>query len=682
MYVKGHLQKVGDEEQSHGKMARDVLSSKLLAMLSNTITTLNRRRSLILLPFVILGLLVYSNTLDVPFHFDDEANIEQNPHIRVTEFSVSNLVNAGAKSLASNRPIANISFALNYYFHGYRVTGYHVVNIIIHVLTGIFLYLFTKTTLCISWRKQAQFLNSFRQNNGGSSARQKDGGSSTIPRFLNPSMISFFAALLWLVHPIQTQSVTYIVQRMNSMAAMFYVLSFLFYVKGRLVEKNQRRWPWFAGCALAGILAIGSKEIAATLPFFILLYEWYFFQDLSKAWLKRHLPYIVGTLILFGLLGFLYLGTNPLHAILSGYRHRDFTLAQRVLTEFRVVIHYIGLLVYPHPSRLNLDYDFPLSHSLTEPITTLLSIGAVIGLIALAIWVARKERLISFCILWFFGNLAMESSVIGLEIVYEHRVYLPSMFFFLPVLVVACRRIRRDWAVAVVLGCVISLLSLWTYERNSIWKEPTALWKDCVEKSAGKARPHNNLGLALYGQGRLDEAVAQYLQALRINPRYPQAHNNLGAALAAKGAFDDAISYYCQALRIRPNDPETHNNWGAALHRQGKLEEAIVHYSEALRIKPSFAEGHNNLGLVLAEQGRLGEAIAHFSKALRFEPAYAEAYNNLGTALHRQGRLDEAIAHYSAALRIDPDHVEARRNLGIAMRGIRNADDALNSIGR
>ena len=165
--------------------------------------------------------------------------------------------------------------------------------------------------------------------------------------FIHQRQPPFFTVFIWLVHPVQTQSVTYVVQRMNAMAAMFYVMSFLLYVKARLAEGKQKRWLLFLGCILAGILALGSKEIAATLPFFIFLYEWYFFQDLSLIWLKRHFFAIIGISTLFIIVLFMYMGKHPIAFILSGYQIRDFTLMERVLTEFRVVIFYMSLLIFP-----------------------------------------------------------------------------------------------------------------------------------------------------------------------------------------------------------------------------------------------------------------------------------------------------------------------------------------------
>ena len=190
---------------------------------------------------------------------------------------------------------------------------------------------------------------------------------------------------------------------------------------------------WFAGCFLAGILAMGSKESTAMLPVFIFLYEWYFFQDLDKSWFKRQLKYLVAIVLLFCFVAGFYLGFDPLGKFntLRDYVFKEFTIGQRLLTQTRVVLYYLSLIFYPNPSRLNLDHDFPLSYSLFDPFTTFLSLIIIVGLIALGLYLARRQRLISFCIFWFFGNLVIESSVIPLALIFEHRLYLPSMFVFL-----------------------------------------------------------------------------------------------------------------------------------------------------------------------------------------------------------------------------------------------------------
>jgi tetratricopeptide (TPR) repeat protein len=556
---------------------------------------------------VYLVFLIYSSNLEGPFVFDDGSNINNNPAIRLTQLSWSGLKEAASKSPLANRPLAYISFALNYYFHGYRTVGFRLANILIHMSAGVFLFLFIKTTL-------------------GLPALQS--------RFGNSRWLPYIAALIWLVHPMHTQSVTYIVQRMNSMASMFYILSMLCYARSRLAQSPTIKWLLAAACLMSGILALGTKETAATLPCFILLYEWFFFQDLSREWLKRQLPFLIGVFILLMGVSLIYLNGHPFEKILSQYQLRNFTLTQRVFTEFRVVILYLSLLIYPHPNRLNLDYDFPLSHSLIDPLTTLLALIAIIGLLAWSFWLAKKDRLISFCLLWYFGNLVIESSIIGLEIIFEHRTYLPSMMIILMAAILADRYLRSN-VLKIATICAITLVfAAWTYERNTIWSNAVSLWSDVVKKSPQKVRPHNNLGNALKHQGKIKEAIAHFNKALQINPGYAKAHNNLGTALASQGKTEEALKHFGIALYIYPGYAAAHSNIGVTLAGQDELEKAIVHFRAALRLKPDYAKVHSNLGAALVRQGQLQEALDHFHTALRLKPDDAQTYKNLQICLN------------------------------------------------
>ena len=510
------------DQQNTGIVSRD--SSHLLTILA-------------ILIFFIFGYAVYSNTLGVPFVLDGSIRIEDNPDIRLNQFSIWQVIKAGFNS-SKTRPLAFMTFALNYWLHQYNVFGYHFVNTIIHILTGFLLFLFIKTTL----------KNSISQ-----------------VHYKHTDLIAFFSALLWLVHPVQTQSVTYIVQRLNSLAALFYILAFWLYVQGRMAAHAGKKWGWFGGAALAWIFALGCKQNAASLPFFIFLYEWYFFQDLSAEWFKRKLKFVFLIFLVFGLIALLYLGSNPLEKLSSikDFANREFTLSERILTQFRVVIHYISLIIFPHPTRLNLDYDFALSTSLINPLTTLLSLLAIVCLIALAIYLAKKERLISFCILWFFGNLVIESSIIPLAIIFEHRNYLPSMMVCLIPVVLVYRYIKIDWIKIGLLGVLVIGLSVWTYQRNRVWENKVTLWSDVVKKSPNKARPNFNLGAALTEQERDQEAIPFYKRALDLNPNLEQPHINLGEALELQDKMDEALKHYRMALKIKPDLPEGHNNIGA-----------------------------------------------------------------------------------------------------------------------
>jgi len=559
---------------------------------------------------VFLVFLIYSSNLEGPFLFDDGNNIKNNPDIRMTRLSWEGLIKAATNSPLSNRPLAYISFALNYYFNSYDTVGYRLVNIMIHLFAGMWLYLFIKTTLALP-------------------ALQS--------RYENSRWIPYIAVLLWLVHPLHIQSITYIVQRMSSMASMFYILAMLCYVRARLAQNNVTRWFLAATCLMSGLMALVTKETAATLPFFILVYEWFFIQNLSRSWLKKHIPYVIGIIILLIVLALLYLDGNPLEKILSGYRHRNFTPTQRVLTEFRVVILYLSLLIYPHPNRLNLDYDFPISHSLIDPVTTLPALVVIMGLFGIACLLVKKDRLLSFCILWYLGNLVIESSIIGLEIVFEHRTYLPSMLICLMITILAERAVRSKYLKIATICAIIMVFSAWTYERNTIWSNDAALWGDTVRKSPQKGRPHNNLGNALKRQGKIEEAIAHFNRALQINPGYAKAHNNLGTALAT----------------------------------QGKTEEAIRHFGIALYINPEYAEAHSNIGVARVNQGEIEKAIAHFRAALHLKPKYAKVHSNLGAAFVRQGRLQEALEHFQIALSLEPDDIQTYKNLQICSQLIK-----------
>ena len=596
---------------------------------------------LILLFFTAITFSIYSNTFNSPFVLDDLRKIEENPHIRVNQPSLPEIVTAGIQS-SKARSIAFMTLALNHSLHQYDVFGYHLFNISIHVLTGFILYLFLKATFSIPIVQD---------------------------RYKHTDLIAFFAALIWLVHPIQTQSVTYIVQRANSLAAMFFILSILFYAYARLTENNQKKWLWLIASVVTWLLSLGCKQITAILPLFVFLYEWYFFQDLSKEWLKRSLKYllIIGAFLM--LLFLIYTDFSPWEKIqsLHDYARHEFTITQRLLTQFRVVIYYISLIFFPLPSRLNLDYDFVLSQSLIDPISTLLSMVAIVGLIALTFYLAKKDRLISFCVLWFFGNHLIESSILPLAIIFEHRNYLPSMMVILIPVVLAYRHIKPDWIKIGLLSALVVGLSVWTYQRNRVWENKITLWSDVVKKSPGKARPHFNLGAAFSEQKRDEEAIPQYQRALEISPKLAEPHINLGEALERQGKIEEAAEYYRAALKIEPDLAEAHNNMGAILEKQGRTEEAIQYYQNALKIRPHYASAHFGLANALVEKGKVEEGIRHYYLAIRFKPAYAVAYSNLGNIFLNSGENEKAIEHYIAALQIDPNMVEAHSNLGIAL---------------
>ncbi|MGE5256846.1 MAG: tetratricopeptide repeat protein [Hyphomicrobiales bacterium] len=585
----------------------------------------------------ILVILIYTSALPGPFVFDDEANITDNRHIRITSLNWDQLYTAAFKSPIVNRPVANLSFALNYYFNGYNVVGFRFVNLLIHITNGFLLYALARATL------QTPAMAAYLEKTGLAAA---------------------FAAVVWLVHPLHTQSVAYIVQRMTSMAVMFYMLSMLCYAKARMATSTGARAALLAGCGLAGLLALGSKEIAATLPAFLLLYEWYFFQIFDRSWLRRFLPGIAIAGFLTAVISLVFIGgRNPFEHIVNPYAGGDFSAWQRVLTQLRVVCVYMSLMLWPDPARLNLDYDFPASDSLLAPPSTLVALLVIAAVLFLALRLARREPLLSFAILWFFGNLAIESSVIRLETVFEHRTYLPSVMPVVAFVAFLLKRVRLKWVAIGVLSAVAAGWAGWTYQRSQIWSDAVTLWLDCISKSPLKSRPYNNLGVALIEKGRLAESESFFRKAIELRPNYGDARYNLGYVMIRSDRLEEGIRQLQEAIRLEPENYMAYNNLGIAYLFQENYPRAIRHFQEALRLKPDFEGTHNNLGVALKNQGDLVGAASEFAEAIRLKPDYAEAYNNLGLTLKEQGRLAEAADDFRRALLINPGFDTARQNL-------------------
>jgi len=654
-------------------------------------------------------LLLYLPSLDAPFVFDDEWNITRNEHIQVKELTIKNLVAAGTRSVNFKRPLANISFALNYYISEFDVRAYRVVNILIHIINGWLVYWFVLMTMAIVGRSAATLESTGNRNGSDGEA----GARTAQTAHRNTHFFAFATALIWVVHPLQTQSVIYIVQRMNSMAVLFYLASLCLYIAGRLQRRRNRRWACFITAIVAWIAAITSKEIAATLPVVVILYEWFFFQNSSLVWMKRCAKYAVPVICGFGVVTVIYMRGNPFDSIRSGYQRRDFTVNERVLTQFRVVVRYLTLIGYPHPRRLNFDYDYPLSKSLFRPLTTLMSLAVIIFLFWLSwfLW-RRRQALLSFCVLWFFIHLVIESSIIPLEIIYEHRTYLPSVGVLMALAYgFHCGTSKVRWLRPVAAVAVICVLAFGTHLRAGVWADEIALWRDGIEKSPNKARlrvnygivlterrmfkeaeeqflaalqmlprsrkAHNNLGFIYSEQGRIDEAIHHLRKAIVIRPRYLEAHVNLGTALRRKGLIEEALKHYRLALAIDPSYQEVHFNLCDTLSQIGQVEKALEHCREATRLRPHSPSSYNALGQALAKAGDVDEAAKHLQRAVGLNADFWGAHHNLGIVRSKQGRIEEAIGHYRDAIRLSPDFVEAHNNLGIALRKNGRLDEAI-----
>src|SRR3989337_2462996 len=614
------------------------------------------------------ALLTYSNTFTSPFHFDDVSQIVEYQRIRdLSKFS----------DFEGVRYIGELSFALNYHFGGLNVFGYHLVNIVIHIINGILVWLLVILTF----------------------KSPKMGWVSGSPHPVG--LIALAASLLFVVHPIQTQAVTYIVQRYTSLATLFYLLSIVLFVKWRLqsVESGARlRWLFYFLSILSAVLAMKTKEISITLPFVIILIEFFFFGGRGRRAFFL-LPYLL-TLAIIPLV-FINLDTDkPIGYIVGEVREasqetESISRGDYLLTQFRVIVTYIRLLLLP--INQNLDYDYPVYHSFFIPVVFLsfLFLVAVFGLAVFLYIRSRKSGngyllFSSFGIFWFFITLSVESSIIPIrDVIFEHRLYLPSVgivIAFSSAVFYGTSYARERLGIKVSLllaACILLLvtafpLGIATYKRNLVWKDDIALWDDVVRKSPEKARPHNNLGLVYAESGQIEHAISEYKTTLRIDPDFSETRINLGIAYYKQGKIDEALTEYkiaLIALKTTSYSAKIYNNMGNTYAQQGNLEEAYQSYIMALKLKPDYPEAHNNLGVTYNEQGLVDEAIHEYKAAINLNPDYADAHNNLGIAYAKLNQIDAAIEEFKEALRLKSNNAEMHYNLGNAYRikGLSNA---------
>jgi tetratricopeptide (TPR) repeat protein len=591
----------------------------------------------------VIVLAIYSNTFHAAWQFDDEINILKNEPINLKEISWQNVKKTFFASLDGSkriyRPIACLSLALNYFFGKDDVFGYHVVNISIHLLAAFFLFLFLYHTLNLPILKARYGPNSYS--------------------------IALLATVLWAINPVQIQAVTYIVQRMASMAGLFYIVSMYFYLKGRTSEHRILQYLHFFLCLFAAALAFGSKENAAMLPISIFLFDLFLIQGLTIKNIKRN-SVVFLALLLISLLVALSLKGGSVFCfkdLASGYGQREFTLGERLLTEPRVILFYVSLLFYPMPDRLCLNHDINISHSFIDPPTTIVSILIILGILSLSILKSRQWPFVSYCIIFFFLNHLIESSIFPLELVFEHRNYIPSMLFFAPVAILLLKALqlfsnKRSMQVTISIFIILALVGQGhsTFVRNVIWKTEESLWMDAVDKNPNLPRPYHNLAKYYGDMGNREKEMALYHKALTLErgPNYPShhmTHYNLALAYISMDQKEKAIEHLRKAIEAAPGFSSAYNNLGVLMMKQGKYDEAFDNFIRALSCDENSAIAHNNLAFILLKKGRLDEALSESRKAVALQKDFTRAFYNLGIIYKHKKRFSKAKHYLGLALK-------------------------------
>lgn len=616
--------------------------------------------------FIVL-IAVYSNSFHGDWHFDDFANIVLNPHIQITSLSFSEIKQSftGIYQDRLLRPFSYLSFALNYYSGGMNVFGFHLVNFIIHYLSAVFLFLFIHNTLKLPILREKYSLIAFP--------------------------VALLATFLWALNPVHVTSITYIVQRMSSMAGLFYIMSMYFYLKARTADRTGSSIFFFVACAVAGLAAMLTKENAAMLPASIFLFDLFLIQGVTKDNLIKSGKILILPLLMIAILGLVY--TGGFSNILDGYAGRDFTLAQRLLTEPRVILFYLSLLVYPIGSRLSFLYDIEVSHSLFQPWTTLPAILIILIIIGFSFYTAKKQPLVSFCIIFFLINHLIEGSFIPLELIYEHRNYLPSMFLFIPVaefIIFAIDYFSYKKLVqsVVALGVIIIIFGLgdMTFRRNEIVSSEFLLWTDNIEKYPLLSRPHTNMGLFYLERDQKEKGLYHFQKAVELD-HFSNAFvrdiqdQNIGVYYFHQGNYDLSLHYlekaaknikpdltnrlfvarikllkneYSQAydlieplLKKHPDNPQLNETFCLILLKENKIEEAEIYAKKFLKKNISSTFPLKILAEVEKKKGNIRSAVLYwklYRNSFPIDPYVNLALIELYSDLNMKKELDEELA--------------------------------------
>jgi tetratricopeptide (TPR) repeat protein len=570
---------------------------------------------------------------------DDNLYVTENLHVQ-GGVTVKGLVWAFTKSYVGHwHPITWLSHMLDYNLYGLNPGGHHMTNVFFHVANTLLLFLLFQKMTGALWR-------------------------------------SGFVAALFALHPLHVESVAWVAERKDVVFTLFWILTlwaYSFFVKRPKLDR-------YLLVLLCFILSLMSKPMAVTLPFVLLLMD---FWPLGRFKLEKSVEAVQEGMLLSRLI----LEKVPLFFLTAGFG--VFTLLSHwkggALTSFAKIplgmrignalvssIGYITKMIWP--ARLAVLYPHPMILPIWEIVGAALLLMILTALIFIG---GRRRPYLVVGWLWYLGTLLPVMGLVqaGLQAMADRFTYIPLIGLFIIVAYGApdllARWRYRSIALAASGGLVLTILMITTLSQVKLWQNSIVLFNHTLQVTGDNPIIHNNLGVTLMKQGKEKEAWAHYTRALEINPNYADAQYNLGALLVRQGKDQEAMAQFTKTLRIKPSHAEAHHDLGVLLTRQGKIQEAIYHYTEAVRAKADYGEAYRDLGIVLVGQGREKEAVPYFREALGINPKDYVAHNNLGAALSRQGRIGEAMAHYTQALQINPISADAHYNLGslLALQG-------------
>jgi tetratricopeptide (TPR) repeat protein len=600
-------------------------------------------------------------------NYDDNLYITENPHVQ-SGLTLENIKWAFTNPVVAIwHPLTVMSHMLDCQLFGLRPWGHHLTSVLLHVVNTVLVFVLLQRLTGVLWR-------------------------------------SVLVAAVFGLHPVHVESVAWVAERKDVLSACFGLLSLLFYAS--YVEKSKIHSPkskvFYGLTLICFALGLMSKPMLVTWPFVMLLLDyWPLRRVAGDGWqgtrdknsgsqlpgaTKRNKGGSTFNHLLFEKLPFFGLAAVASVVTYLAQRHsgavkmiQNLPLGARSGNALISYCRYLGKLFWPVD--LAVFYPRPGHWPLEQ---VLLAGGLIMGVTVLLIVKRRRYPFMLMGWLWYCGTLV---PVIGLVQVGEQAMadrytYIPS----LGVLILAIwgvYELTRSWRyqelVLSMAGCVVvTLCFVITRQQLGYWKDGEILFRHALEVTEDNYIAHNNLGFALFKKNRIDDAISQFLEAIRLKPSFAEAHINLGATLLEKGRVDEAINQYQEAIRLKPDYAEAHYNLGNALGKKSQIDEAINQYQEAIRLKPDYAEAHYNLGNVFDEKGQIDEAISQYQEAIRLKPDFAKAHNNLAFAFDEKGQINEAISQYQEAIRLAPNHAEAHYNLGNALGKKGQIDEAIN----
>jgi protein O-mannosyl-transferase len=620
---------------------------------------------------------VYYGACRTPFIFDDEDAIEKNSSIRSVWPLISTNerpgpLNPPPEMPTSGRPLVNLTFAMNYQVGELDPVGYHVVNMVLHCLTALLVWAVVRRTLHLQY-----FAGRFEASAG---------------------WLAMAVALLWALHPLQTEAVVYVTQRSELMMAFFYVATFYCSLRywsqlslpagdGRGTvasvdgSTHRSRTTWMILAVVACSAGMASKEVMVSAPLMVLLFDRTFIAGSLKEALRRSWPLYAGLAATWLLLLFINLGAPRGESA-------GFSLGVSAyhwwLTQAKVLLMYLKLAIWPSP--LLLHYDFPYFTTLAGAWVYVVPVLLLAVVVCVLLW---RNNPIGFLGTLMFAILSPTLIVpIVTEMAAERRMYLPLLALVILFVVggyTLAQSVQKRWGgigyarpAMATLALVLALaFGVFSAKRLTAYNDEMVLWREVLQNQPNNYMAHNNLGRLLIHSGQLPAAIDELQLSVAEEPEYCFAFNSLGVALYRSGRYQEAIEALNRAVELRPDYTDALQNLGNSLRQVGRLPEAREKLEHALRLRPDDAEAQNNMGVLLDSCNEVPRAIERFRLAARLNPKYAPAHVNLGKTLATTGDDQEAIRELGQAIELEPNRADLHNDLGIILGKNQQNDAAI-----